>query len=54
MKFTNNIAKNIVAMAVAAFALTSCITENTVPNTEREKVSLKAWIQLNKPELIDN
>ena len=32
----------------------SCINESEVPNSEREKLSLEAWIRINKPELLDN
>ena len=41
-------------MALAAVALTSCIKEESISNEEREKVSLEAWIKLNKPELLNN
>lgn len=53
MKFTHCIARLFV-MAVMAVATVSCITENTVPNNVREKVSLEAWMKLNKPELLAN
>ena len=54
MRFTKNIANGIWAMALVVFALTSCITEESIPNKEREKISLEAWIKLNRPELLDN
>ena len=53
MKFVQNIKFALVAFAVA-FAAISCITEESVPNKEREKVSLEAWIRLHKPELLNN
>ena len=53
MKFVQNIKFALVAFAVA-FAAISCITEESVPNKEREKVSLEAWIKLHKPELLNN
>ena len=54
MNFTKNITKSLLAMALAAVALTSCIKEESISNEEREKVSLEAWIKLNKPELLNN
>lgn len=54
MNFTKNITKSLFAMALAAVALTSCIKEESISNEEREKVSLEAWIKLNKPELLNN
>ena len=54
MKFTKNIVKGLLAIAVAIFALTSCIKEESVPNSERERISLEAWIKLHKPELLNN
>ena len=53
MKFRQQI-KIALAVALSAFALTSCIKEETVSNKEREKVSLEAWIKLHKPELLNN
>ena len=41
-------------MAMVAVATISCITEESVSNEEREKISLEAWIKLNKPELLAN
>ena len=41
-------------MVVAAIATTSCIKEENVTNKEREQISLKAWIRLNKPEILNN
>ncbi len=46
--------KTTMAIAISALALMSCITEDSVSNKEREKVSLDAWIRLHKPELVDN
>lgn len=54
MRFTKNIVKSVWAVVVATIAFTSCIKEETVPNTERERVALDAWIRLNKPELLGN
>ena len=54
MNFTKNITKSLLAMALAAAALTSCIKEESISNEEREKISLEAWIKLNKPELLNN
>ena len=54
MKFTKNITKTLWAVAFAALALTSCIKEEGISNEEREKISLEAWIKLNKPQLLDN
>ena len=54
MKFTKSLASGILAVAIVAFALTSCIKEETVSNKEREKISLEAWIKLNKPEILNN
>ena len=41
-------------MVLAAVAFTSCINEEFVSNKEREKISLEAWIKLNKPKLLNN
>ena len=49
-----NIVKITVATVVSALAMVSCIKEDSVPNKEREKISLEAWIRLNKPELLGN
>lgn len=54
MGFTKNIAKIIMATAVSAIALMSCITEDSISNKERERISLEAWIRLNKPHLLNN
>ena len=54
MKFARNITKTLLAAALAVFALSSCINEESISNEEREKISLEAWIRLNKPELLDN
>ncbi len=54
MKFTKNIANVFWVVAVVAATLTSCIKEESVSNQEREKISLEAWITLNKPELLNN
>ena len=46
-----------IAIALSVFvaaAFASCITETSVSNKEREKISLAAWIRLNKPELEEN
>ena len=40
--------------ALVALAFASCISENSVSNKEREKISLDAWIRLHKPELEGN
>ena len=53
MKFRQQI-KIALAVALSAFALTSCIKEEIVSNKEREKISLEAWIKLHKPELLNN
>lgn len=53
MKFAKNIRVILVVAAMVA-SLTSCITETSIPNKEREDKSLKAWIKLNKPELLYN
>ena len=53
MRFIPNIKIALVAL-VAMVATASCITEDSVSNEEREKISLKAWISLNKPDLLDN
>ena len=54
MKFARNITKTLLATAFTVFALSSCINEESISNEEREKISLEAWIKLNKPELLDN
>ncbi len=54
MKFTKNIAKALLATAITLVAFTSCIKEESISNEEREKVSLEAWIRLNRPELLNN
>ena len=54
MKFATNITKILLATAVALVAFTSCIKEESISNKEREKISLEAWIRLNKPELLNN
>ncbi len=41
-------------MATVAVAITSCIKEESVSNKEREQISLKAWIKLHKPEILNN
>ncbi len=53
MRFVQNIKFAFVAIAMA-FATVSCITEEYVPNSERERISLEAWIKLNKPGLLAN
>lgn len=53
MSFTSNIRLFLTALLTFA-AVTSCIKEEVTSNKEREKVSLEAWIRLNKPELLDN
>ena len=53
MRFTHCITRLFV-MAMVAVATISCITEESVSNEEREKISLEAWIKLNKPELLAN
>ena len=53
MRFVQNIKFAFVALAMA-FATVSCLNETSVPNSEREKISLEAWIKLHKPELLDN
>ncbi len=54
MRFTQNIRIFFYAVVVSATALVSCIKEESISNKEREKISLEAWIRLNKPELLDN
>ena len=54
MRFTQNITKIALAIVVSTLALASCINENSISNEEREKISLEAWIKLNKPELLNN
>ena len=54
MKLTKNIINSLWATTIILFALTSCITEESIPNNKREKISLEAWIKLNKPELVGN
>lgn len=54
MNLTKNIAKCVLAIVITAFALTSCIKEDSLSNKEREQISLDAWIRLHKPELIGN
>ena len=52
-----NIRSYIRTLSVAVFAtlaMVSCIKESAVPKSEREKISLDAWIRLHKPLLIDN
>lgn len=53
MKFVNRYILTSV-LAVVTLAFTSCITENSVSNKDRESVSLRAWIQLNRPDLLNN
>lgn len=53
MRFSQNIKVVLAVMATALIAV-SCIKEESVPNKEREKISLEAWIRLNKPELLNN
>ncbi len=53
MIFKQNI-KITLATLFVAIIVTSCITEESIPYEEREKISLEAWIRLNKPELIGN
>ena len=54
MKFTKILANGILAMAIAAVALTSCIKEESISNEKREKISLEAWIKVHKPHLLNN
>lgn len=54
MKFTKNITKVLWATVLVLVAFTSCIKEESISNKEREKVSLEAWIRLNRPELLNN
>lgn len=53
MRLKHNI-KTLLAMTLAVITITSCIKEENVPYNEREKISLKTWIKLNKPELLNN
>ena len=53
MRFSQNI-KIVLAILLSATALVSCIKEESISNKEREKISLEAWIRLNKPELLNN
>ena len=43
MKFTKKITTALWAAVITTFALTSCIKEESVPNKERERISLEAW-----------
>lgn len=43
----------LVAVALVAVA-TSCLTETSMDNEERERISLDAWISLHRPELVNN
>ena len=49
-----NITKITMAIVVSVLAMVSCIKEDSISNEEREKISLEAWIRLNKPELLGN
>ena len=54
MRFTKSI-KIIFGIIISAVALSSCTKEaDTRSIKEREKISLEAWIKLNKPELLNN
>ena len=53
MKIGNKI-KILSVTLLALLATASCIKEESVPNNEREKVSLDTWIKLHKPELVNN
>lgn len=53
MRFRQNILQAFKVLLVVMVA-TSCINETSVSNEEREKISLKAWISLNRPDLLDN
>ena len=53
MKVLQNIKFALVAFAVA-FAAISCITEESVSNEKREKISLEAWMKLHKSHLVNN
>ncbi len=52
MKFFQTI--KVAVVVLFAVASVSCITEETVSNKEREKISLDAWIRLNRPDLLAN
>ena len=54
MRFTKSI-RIILGVVILAFTLSSC-TKEAEPRSfqEREKISLEAWIKLNKPELLNN
>lgn len=54
MRFMQNITKITMAIVVSVLAMVSCIKEDSISNEEREKISLEAWIRLNKPELLGN
>ena len=54
MKFTKSIANCMWVVALGVLTLTSCIKEESIPNEERERISLDAWIKLNRPDLINN
>ena len=54
MKFTKSIAICMWVVALGVLTLTSCIKEESIPNEERERISLDAWIKLNRPDLINN
>ena len=53
MKFIRDMKFAFVALVVAC-ATISCITEEAVPTVERERVSLEAWMKLNKSHLLGN
>lgn len=53
MRFTQKIGLILPLLIVSVMAV-SCIKEDNISKKRREKVSLDAWIRINKPELLDN
>lgn len=53
MEYRSIIFRALIAVAMV-LATTSCLTEESMPNDEREQISLDAWIRINRPDLIDN
>ena len=53
MRFTHYI-KTLLLLSMLSSLTISCLNESSVSNKDREKISLEAWIKINKPHLLNN
>ncbi|MBR7097308.1 MAG: hypothetical protein IKC78_05975, partial [Alistipes sp.] len=52
MKFFNRLF--LITCSVLSVSLISCVDSEDMPFEEVEKIALKAWIEINRPDLLDN